>query len=171
MEMVKKWKWFWPWQDNKEEQWLTVLANQGLHLKKVSYAGIYTFEQGPSQRKIYRLDFIFSSKKDPGYYQLYQDAGWEFVGDMGGWQYFRIDAPEGEEPQIFTDNESKIQKYQRLMIYMAIFMPILFIVLTFNEVEGLFWNLYQGFVMILFLLFVIMQIALWNRIQQLKKKI
>ncbi len=29
-------KWFWPWQDDKEEAWLEELSRQGLHLKRAA---------------------------------------------------------------------------------------------------------------------------------------
>ncbi len=32
-ELVIKPKWFWAWQDEKEEAWLTAMAREGYHLE------------------------------------------------------------------------------------------------------------------------------------------
>jgi hypothetical protein len=41
---------------------------------------------------------------------------------MGGWQYFRKEAPAGETPEIYTDQASKVYKYQRLLLFLTIFL-------------------------------------------------
>jgi len=51
---------------------------------------------------------------------------------MGGWQYFRTLAEEGESPEIYTDPDSKIQKYRRLLTYLVIFLPIYIPIFTSN---------------------------------------
>jgi hypothetical protein len=117
-------KWFWPWEDEQEEAWLGQMARQGWHLVKPGIFGRYTFAAGEGRDMVYRLDFISDPKKDESYLQLFQDAGWEHVGVLGGWQYFRKQAEQGKESEIFTDNDSKIAKYQRLLLYLVIFLPI-----------------------------------------------
>ena len=44
---------------------------------------------------------------------------------MSNWRYWRKSIVNGETPEIFTDNESKIRKYQRLLGYMAFFLVFL----------------------------------------------
>ena len=122
-KMLRKHRIFWAWQDEKEEAWLSEMAQEGWHLLHPGFPGFYTFQQGEPAEMVYRLDFITSKVDREEYYQLFTDAGWELVGEMMGWQYFRKVARPGEEPQIYTDPESKIQKYMRLFGYMIIFLP------------------------------------------------
>ncbi len=39
-EIKKEFKWFWAWNDEKEEQWLTAMAQQGWHLQSPGFLGI-----------------------------------------------------------------------------------------------------------------------------------
>ena len=104
---VNKNKWFWVWQDDKEEAWLSEMDREGLHLEAVSL-GRYKFRKSEPGNYVYRLDYqSLRSKDKESYLQLFEDAGWEHVGDMNGWMYFRIQADEGESPEIFSDAESK----------------------------------------------------------------
>jgi len=36
---------------------------------------------------------------------------------MTNWQYFRKQVQEGEAPEIFTDVETKVEKYRRLLAF------------------------------------------------------
>jgi hypothetical protein len=119
----RRYKWFWAWQDEKEEEWLRSMAQQGYHLVSLS-PGIYTFERGEPRDDVYRLDFITSDTDKEEYLQLFADAGWEHVGVLSGWQYFRRTAAAGEPDEIYTDTESKAQKYHRLIGFLVIFTPI-----------------------------------------------
>lgn len=126
-----KFKVFFAWQDEEEEEWLEEMSLDGFHLKPPPFPMVYRFERGDPKRFVYRLDFKSSPKKDfETYVQLFADAGWEHVGSMGSWQYFRTQAKEGEQPEIFTDNASKVQKYQRLMLFLVIFFPLYFMMMV-----------------------------------------
>ena len=123
--IVRKVKWFWPWQDDLEETWLEQMSQQGLHLNQTHIPITYDFAQGSSQNYTYRLDFQDSLKpknKDE-YLRLFTDAGWEHLGQMGGWQYFRKPVGSEGEREIFTDSESKIQKYNRFMTWFGLVYP------------------------------------------------
>lgn len=135
---IQKTKWFWAWDDEKEEAWLRHMAQEGFHLEKPSYFGRYTFAQGEKEDVVYRLDFVLSSQNKEDYFQLFLDAGWEHVGEMSGWQYWRKPVPSGSTAaEIYTDNESKIQKYWRVLGFMAIFVPILAInVMNLSDETG-----------------------------------
>ena len=66
------------------------------------------------------------------YLQLFSDAGWEYLGKMSGWgHYFRKEAREGETLEIFTDVESKIAKYKRVLTYLSS-LTVIFIVFLNN---------------------------------------
>lgn len=120
---ITKFKWFWAWQDEKEEVWLGEMARAGWHLQSLSLPGFYTFIAGEPRNDVYRLDFVINQKDN----QL-QDEGWEFVGRMGSWQYFRIEVKDGRVPQI--TNEWKIAKYNRVLTALAVFFPIWILLLT-----------------------------------------
>ena len=172
MTTVRKFKWIWAWEDDKEEAWLREMANQGLHLKSVGIPGIYTFEQGNPRDVAYRLDYPDTSKDYESYLQLFRDAGWEHIGQMSGWQYFCKEVVGGEAPEIFTDEESKAKKYKRVMVFVLMLMPILIISLTnLNERSGTFYRIFS-FLMAFFILFFSYALfRLWRRIEELKKKI
>ncbi len=168
---VKKFRWFWAWQDEKEESWLGEMAGRGYHLASVRLPGIYTFNVGEPRNIAYRLDYQPSFKKDRDeYLQIFRDAGWEHIGEMSAWQYFRKEAAPGETPEIFTDNESKISKYKRLLGYLCIFLApmwtIIIIQLSENPypwVKGI-----QIFILIVTLFFIYAIIRLLLRIKRLR---
>ena len=113
---VTQFKWFWAWQDDRQEAWLEEMSRQGLHLHSIKPFGRYVFEVGEPQDYAYRMDFDQKSGKDSDYFQLIEDAGWERVTEVAGWQYWRQATGEGRVPELFTDAESKIRKYQRLIV-------------------------------------------------------
>jgi len=172
-EIVAKTKWFWAWQDEKEETWLTEMAHQGLHLDDVPFPGRYQFKSGEPADYVYRLDYQSLKTKDKeSYLQLFADAGWENVGEMGGWVYFRYKVTNGEAPEIFSDLESKIGKYQRVMIYLVIFLPIMLLLmnnLSAADNPGPIFMILQGLSALLMLLYAFGMIQLFIRINKLKK--
>lgn len=121
--VVRKIRWFWPWQDEVEESLLEGMSRKkGLLLKSVCPFSIYTFTRGVPSRFTYRLDYRRTpTREKEAYLQLFRDAGWEHVGQMNNWQYFRKPVEPGESPEILTDRESKIQKYRRISISSAVF--------------------------------------------------
>lgn len=178
-ELIRKFRWFWAWNDDREEAWLGEMSKQGLHLQSPGFFGQYTFIRGAAREFAYRLDFVTYSKKNDEYYQLFQDAGWEHVGQLGGWQYWRKEVVDGKVPEIFTDNASKIQKYQRLIGFLIIFFPIYVIFLTNQNIRrnvpepGLFGILYEVIFFILFAVVMLSAFAMFKimqRISSLKRK-
>lgn len=167
---ITKFKVFWAWQDEREEAWLTEMASQGWHLKELSFPMVYTFEAGPPRHMAYRLDFFIDHKDFQTYLQLFRDAGWEYVGRMGSWQYFRIQAEEGQEPEIYTDPASKIQKYRRLIAFLVVFLPIYLllssdVLLRGNSLPIILIKMVWILIMILY---IIAMLKLIQRMNQLK---
>lgn len=172
MTTITKFKWFWAWQDEKEEAWLAEMAQQGFHLEKIELPGQYTFQQGEPGNYVYRLDFQpLRSKDRDSYLQLFADAGWEHIADLGSWVYFRHAVNGSEIPEIFSDLESKLKKYQRLMAYLIIFLPIMMIVLpnvSTGERYGPFFVVLEVLAGILMLLFGFALFNIFRRINKLK---
>jgi len=123
---MTKCKWFWAWEDEKEEKWLEAMSRSGWHLVDPGLPCVYRFRKGEPHEYSYRLDFRTGSfNKLQEYLQICRDAGWELIGRMGTWYYFRKECQGGEKPEFFSDRDSKIQKYSRLIIFLAIFLPIM----------------------------------------------
>jgi hypothetical protein len=169
---MRKFRIFMAWQDEEEELWLRDMARAGWHLTSVQLPGIYTFERGEPQDMVYRLDFTPLSRQEfLGYVRFFEDAGWEYVGEMNRWQYFRKRPKPGEDPQIYTDAESKIAKYRRVLGSMAFVSPVFIIIILAN------FERYPTAVGITFITLWVLVIALYAtmffkikaRISQLKR--
>lgn len=172
---IRKFRWFWAWQDEKEEAWLAEMSQKGLHLESVSPFGFYHFRKGDPENYIYRLDFrSLKARERDSYLQLFEDAGWEHIGDMGGWVYFRHIVNGTEIPDIYSDLESKIGKYQRVMIYLVIFLPIMVVLMPDADRLDYFgpvlFSLLEALSTIIILLFSYALIMLFQRINQLKNQ-
>ncbi|HSG45349.1 MAG TPA: DUF2812 domain-containing protein [Anaerolineales bacterium] len=174
MSTINKFKWFWAWEDEKEEAWLGKMAREGWHLKKLGFPNKYKFESGDPRKDRYRMDFMADRKNYQNYLQLFQDAGWEHIGKLGGWQYFRTRKDRNDAPEIYTDTDSKIQKYQRLFSYLTIFFPVLFIFATRPIVETSWLaNVYEigkFFMGLLLGIWAYTIVMILSRIKQLKNK-
>jgi len=66
--IIRKSKWFWAWQDEQEEKWLSEMSRQGLHLQRPVVFGQYIFERDERREYAYRLDFVTHSKKTVDYF-------------------------------------------------------------------------------------------------------
>lgn len=86
--------------------------------------------------------------------------------------YFRYMVTNGEAPEIYSNLESKIGKYQRVMLYLVIFLPILLLLMNNTssiDGYGLLSMILQGLAALLMLLYVFGMIQLLIRINKLKK--
>ena len=137
----------------------------GWHLQTLGLPGFYTFIAGEPRNDVYRLDFVISQKDN----QL-QDEGWEFVGRMGGWQYFRAEVKAGHVPEIA--NEWKIAKYYRVLGFLVIFLPIWMIFLTRHteQSELAIYEIARFIGFIFFVLYVIAILMIFRRMLQLKRR-
>ena len=115
-------KWFWAWNDDKEEIFLEDMAAMGFELISVGL-GRYKFEEGKPKKIKYQLDFKGLTKmSEQEYLQIYEDAGWKNAHRLGSWYYFSKEYEEGDSPDIsiFSDNKSRLEKYRRLIFFMLI---------------------------------------------------
>jgi hypothetical protein len=171
-QTLRKYKWFWAWQDDKEEAWLREMSLKGWHLNSIYPFGEYNFTAGEPRDYIYRLDYQSTRQQDHQVYlKLFQDAGWEYVGNLLGWQYFRKLTQPGETMEIFTDKDSKIQKYQRILTFLVVLLPVwMGVLLSTRSISNsplvLVINLAYLTVMILY---IISCVKILQRINQLKK--
>ena len=177
MTTLSQFKLFWLWEDEKEEAWLRSMAQQGWHFQQVRLLNRYIFEAGTPQDIVYRLDWYAGGKDYQSYLQLFKDAGWEHVEAYGSWQYFRKASMNGIAPEIFTDADSKIKKYQRILLLLFVFLILLrqptHNSLVPNPENWLDWVYAIGFVLRLglFVLILISGIMLAKRIKELQKRL
>ena len=172
MSTTRQFHWFWAWDDEKEEAYLRDMALDGWHFVSVTFPGYYSFEKGKPRNDFYRLDFSANTKDKANYLQLFEDAGWNHIGEYGSWQYFRKTAVEGETLEIYTDNESKQKKYGRILLFLIIFNPIYIVLLTrINEASSTFYKIITLIMFLFFLLYIYAMLMLIRRISQLKKKL
>ena len=167
---IHKFRWFWAWEDEQEEIWLREMSNQGYHFKSVIFIGLYTFEIGPIKDYVYRLDYA-PRRVDDEYLNLFRDAGWMYKGSMNSWQYFRKEAAGSIAPEIFTDHESKVQKYKRIFKLLVAIMPLM-VINVFNcltRAEDPMWFALTVFFICMSILFSIGIRKLLERISGMKR--
>ncbi len=107
----KVYRWYWAWNDKKEESWLEEMARSGWHLVGGPFP--YIFEEGAPAETRYRLDYPPQNTDLTEYLRLCRDAGWERVFQFSGWQYFRSISQEA--PEIYTVVASRITMFRRLL--------------------------------------------------------
>lgn len=153
---------------------MSEMAKQGLHLEDIPLPGNYKFRKGDPANYVYRLDYQSLKSKDKDFHlQLFADAGWEHIGEMGGWVYFLDKVINGEAPDIYSDLESKIGKYQRVLTYLGIFLPLMVVMLiniSSADRYGPFFAILEGLFFLIMLLLAFGIIQLFRRINQLKAK-
>lgn len=126
---------WWAWSYERQQEHLEVLSKQGVHLVN---PGVFrgSFETNPDVRFAYRIDYQPSMRKNKelnGYLSLYQDAGWEFVGEVQGWYHFRQPwTSEQVQPELYTDTDSLRQHYRRIQRLLMIVLLAELIVLVVN---------------------------------------
>ncbi len=114
-QSMRSFKWFWPWQDREEERWLRQMSLEGWHLTSRSWP-FYTFVRGEPTDYVYRLDSSTRSGRDlEDYLSFFKEAGWEYLGKLSAWHYFRQSVVDGQPSEIYTDSESKVDRYRRLL--------------------------------------------------------
>lgn len=139
-------KTFFAHQYEKEEQFLSKMAKDGWNFVEL-HRGIpskYEFEKVEPADYVYQLDYVLKTEDTPDYHQLFADAGWDevyrFTGIYDGtWYYFRKRRVEGQETRIFSDAESRLQLYDKLLTKYGIF----YIVILFIEINPII-NIYRG---------------------------
>jgi len=183
---IRKYRWFWPWQDEQEEAWLESMAEAGWRLSSVGLFGVYDFYANEPERVIYRLDYMPSNnKKEFGeYQQMFMDAGWIYVGEMTNWRYWcKVVEPgeSGGSDEIFTDRESKVRKYRRVLLYLGVVFVVLLMLgnsLFFNPAGagaryaefGVFIRIIQLIYLVLYALYIYIFVRLGLRILALKRQ-
>jgi hypothetical protein len=162
-------RWFWAWQDHKQEAWFESMSREGWHLRDVDFL-TYTFERGEPQAYVYRLDY--RPDKDAHEFQEFvQDAGWEYIGKRTGWLHFRLPAEAGPSAELYTDPEGKIARYKRLIGVTVATSPMYMVVFLSQLKRFPFWLavLYVTVFVVAMALYAFSLIKLNGRIKQLQR--
>jgi hypothetical protein len=169
MNTVRKFRLFWAWQDEQEEQWLRQMSAQGLHMQRVVFPGFYDFAEGEPTDYVYCLDFKSSTQKDmQDYLQIFRDAGWDYLGRFSNWQYFRKAFQPGEAMDIYSDVDSKIEKYRRLIAFLTAFLPL--IIVTMINVSKHQLPVMPFLMFAVLVLYIVAFLKLAQRIRKLKNR-
>ncbi len=153
-------KFYFAWDEDKEAHWLNEMSNKGWHLKGYSLFK-YTFEKGAPKNFIYQFDYRLKTANDEEYLELFSDSGWTFITKFSGWYFFRKIYQEGEQNEIYSDDESLKGKYNKLIkfsmfslfpLLSALFLLIILTVIDSNfegvfKISKYFWIII-GFILI-----------------------
>ena len=79
----------------EEELWLHTQHQKGWKLVKMVPPCFFVFERCAPEDVTYRLDFK-NGKENGDYFQMFQDYGWEYIGQCVGWLYFSKPVAQGD---------------------------------------------------------------------------
>ena len=166
-------RFFWAWNDDKEERWLGRMAVQGWHLT-APRGFFYRFAKGAPADMVYRLDYQNPGKSGRNeYLGLFKDSGWAYVGEFANWFYFRAKAGDGPLPEIYTDLESRIAKYRRLLGFLVIILIMVWtqVITSFGRPKnpGAFWHAIRVFQFAVTVLMAYAVVRLLMKITRIKK--
>lgn len=114
-------KWFWTWDFDKEEEWLSQMAANGLGLCSVGFCR-YEFEAcapGEYQYRLELLDHMTSHVESEQYLSFLEETGVKHVGTFGRWVFLRKKKDEGPF-DLFSDNASRITHLNRILLLIGI---------------------------------------------------
>lgn len=119
-EEVKRLKLFFVCDMDEEAAYLHKMSVSGLHFIRKN--GIqYIFEKGEPKEYFYHLGYYEKDIRNSEHYvAMYKEAGWDIIyhekGEFNGvWNYFRTEAEDNAQIQIFGDRLSRISLYKRLL--------------------------------------------------------
>ncbi|MGN4125442.1 DUF2812 domain-containing protein [Lysinibacillus sphaericus] len=150
----------------KEEAWVNDMAAQGWHLQK-TFLGYFVFEQGKPGQYIYRNEWVHGRKQD--YFDFLETLNIECVTKFAGWAYYRKKTSDGPF-ELFTDAPSKMNSLKSMNSFFIPLALLNILVGIFNIALGLtgssqsFLNMSLGFFNI------VASIVLWIPILKIVKR-
>lgn len=126
------------------ERWFEEHEARGWHIDKIGQwsSMLMTFHRAPPRQYRYVVDMQFSKRKD--YIAMYEQFGWEYVGQMASSYVWRREYA-GERPESFTDKENIERRNKRfalavlinLILFSLITLAIMIgFTVTFAETDG-----------------------------------
>lgn len=128
----------------EEEKWLEEQHRNGWHLFKTN-RNKYHFEKGISDEWIYQLDFKENGVAEEDYLQMFKDLDWEYVAQYDNWCYFRKKKEGNSDLTIFSDRDSKLDMYTKILQNRHLKATvILFVIACIIEWLNFFTNAFKG---------------------------
>lgn len=124
----------------------------------------------------YYLDFVLQSRDVNTQVRVYQEAGWSHVAHLGSWHYWRRELKDGETSEFHTSHAARLEKYQRILGILIIFLPIFLVQLT-NADDILkrysYWGIHAIFFVFfgLFLAHIVALLLTFQRVLRLRRHI
>lgn len=167
-------RFFWPWEEEKEQAWLEEMARQGWQLSDPTL--LYAFRKAEPGEYVYRKDYFDKGKKEKEeYLSFFRDSGWECVcSSLDGWMYFRT-PKKLFTTEIYTDPESRIDQLKRIQNSSLALFVVFLVLIDFNDLNFSAPIEYIPLVCSLLLLLFLIIIIVWmlrinQRIEALKKE-
>jgi hypothetical protein len=108
---------------DEEEDWLKEMCLKGWAFKKF-FLGFYTFEKCDPGKYNYQIDILDNWKGTKGDYKTFmEDTGVKVLSQWWRWVYLQKKASDGPF-EMYTDLESKITQYTRIMNFFKVFLVI-----------------------------------------------
>lgn len=164
----------------KEEKWINDMAAKGLNFIDYSF-GRYLFEEGAAGEYLYRLELLSEMPSHPesqAYIKFMEETGAECVSTFMRWVYFRKKAFDGAF-QVYSDYDSRIKYYKRVVSLVAIAVAVNFTAAIFNLIVGLtiaiergtYFNIYISLISwVIVIMFLPMLISYLKKIRKMKKE-
>lgn len=111
------------WDYEKEEKWLNEMSAKGMALTDYSWCR-YVFTDAPDNEYTYRIELLehrASHVESAAYIRFLEENGMECVATYMRWIYLRKKTAEGSF-DIYSDIESKIKHYKRVIVLLDTFM-------------------------------------------------
>jgi hypothetical protein len=165
------WYWWWGWNPTHMENMLERMEASGWKLFQVDFFGIrFRFTRGKEETVRYSVDYQPEIEAD--YLSIFEEDGWQMKWSGGGGWYLWRKPYTTQNPEIFTENSSLIERNNRLLklltplFYMLIFFFVILLIAGYDKFQWLIW-----FYVIIIGLYVYMLTQLRKYNQKLKSEI
>lgn len=119
----------------EEQEYLSQKHREGWRFVRLGGIGAYHFERCVPEDVVYQLDYNQEGiAHQREYQQMFQDCGWEYVGEYFGYSYFRKPAGNWGGEEIFCDDQSRLDMMRRVFRGKIIPLIFLFVFLILNPV-------------------------------------
>lgn len=174
---MKKYKWFFVWNYEKEENWINEMSKKGFQLTKVGFAQ-YWFKKDVINYT-YRIELLqndIRSKEANDYIDFLNDVDIDVAAVFSNYIYLRKQG----ELELFSDNSSKTTYLLRIrnLILKSLFplssICIVYSIISINSTfnlftRSIFFTLAFGFVISLFLLLIYGVFKIQSKLNSLKE--
>lgn len=129
----------------KEEEWLNSLASKGLNFQNFSFSK-YTFNKGTPGEYIYRIELLKnlpSNAESKAYFEFLEESNIEIVCTHFRWIFLRKKAIDGPF-DIYSDSDSKISYYKRLIVFYLALILLLVSTNSGNTVNFISYSIKNG---------------------------